>query len=143
MIATQISTVGFKARQIQAALADIGVALVAADMPFGTMHLMGMLRIADRDLAIAWPRRTPHRAIDALRAGGYQVAFLPAEDEAQANRGLNFVTLGPRSLNHRAMPKSISFTCGNASPRNTMMLSGFRSRWSKPRSCAMPVGTPS
>ena len=67
-------------------------------MPFGTMHLMGMLRIADRDLAIAWPRRTPHRAVTALRQCGYQVAFLPAEDEVAANRALNFVTLGPRRI---------------------------------------------
>ena len=86
------------ALQISGALSDIGVQLVAADMPFGTMHLMGMLRIADRDLAICWPRRTPHRAVQALRDSGYQVAFLPDEDEAQANRGLNFVTLGPRRI---------------------------------------------
>lgn len=86
------------ARQIASALAEIGVGLAAADMPFGTMHLMGMLRIADRDLAIAWPRRTPARAVADLRARGYDVAFLPDEDEAQANRGLNFVTLGPRKI---------------------------------------------
>lgn len=86
------------AAQLSAALAEIGVGLVAADMPVGTMHLMGMLRIADRDLAIAWPRRTPHRAVAALRERGYRVAFLPAEDEVQANRALNFVTLGPRRI---------------------------------------------
>ncbi len=78
-------------------------------MPFGTMHLMGMLRIADRDLAIAWPRRTPHRAVTALRAHGYQVAFLPEADEAQATRALNFVTLGPRRI---LMP------AGNAATRD-------------------------
>lgn len=67
-------------------------------MPFGTMHLMGMLRIADKDLAIAWPRRTPHRTVVELRHRGYEVAFLPDEDEVQANRALNFVTLGPRRI---------------------------------------------
>lgn len=86
------------ARQIGAALAAIGAEIIAVDMPFGTMHLMGMLRIADRDLAIAWPRRTPHRAVVALRERGYRVEFLPAADEAQANRALNFVTLGPRRI---------------------------------------------
>lgn len=85
-------------RQIGATLAEIGAALIVVDLPFGTMHLMGMLRIADRDLAIAWPRRTPHRAVTALRAHGYRVAFLPASDEVQANRALNFVTLGPRRI---------------------------------------------
>ena len=86
------------AAQIADALAAIGVDLVAADMPFGTMHLMGMLRIADGDLAIAWPRRTPHRAVAALRARGYRVAFLPEGDEVLTNRALNFVTLGPRHI---------------------------------------------
>lgn len=86
------------AGQIAGALSDIGAYPIAVDMPYGTMHLMGMLRIADRDLAIAWPRRTPHRAVTTLREHGYQIAFLPDEDEAQANRGLNFVTLGPRRI---------------------------------------------
>ena len=85
-------------RQIAACLADQGVATIAADLPFGTMHLMGMLRIADRDLAVAWPRRTPHAAVIALRERGYRVEFLPDQDEAQANRALNFVTLGPRRI---------------------------------------------
>jgi len=84
--------------QIARCLAEQGVTVLAVDLPFGTMHLMGMLRIADRDLAIAWPRRTPHAAVLALRARGVEVAFLPAEDEAQANRALNFVTLGPRRI---------------------------------------------
>jgi len=85
-------------RQVTACLADQGVAVVAVDMPFGTMHLMGMLRIADKDLAIAWPRRTAHAAVMALRERGYTVAFLPDQEEAQANRALNFVTLAPRRI---------------------------------------------
>lgn len=84
--------------QVSAALARIGVEAIPVDMPFGTMHLMGMLRIADGDLAICWPRRTPYAAVMALRARGFEVAFLPNEDEAQANRGMNFVTLGPRRI---------------------------------------------
>lgn len=84
--------------QIQRLFEGLGITLLPADMPFGTMHLMGMLRIVDRDLAIAWPRRTPHGAVMALRERGYEVAFLPDEDEALANRGLNIVTLGPRRV---------------------------------------------
>ena len=86
------------AAQIIDTLVRMGVTALVADMPFGTMHLMGMLRIADKDLAIAWPRRTPHRAVMELRHRGYEVAFLPSEDEVQANRALNFVTLGPRRI---------------------------------------------
>ena len=84
--------------QIGALLAEIGCTLIAVDLPHATMHLMGMLRIADADLAIAWPRRTPHAAVAALRQRGYRVAFLPDEDEAANNRALNFVTLGPRRI---------------------------------------------
>ena len=84
--------------QITHLLADLSVQVIAVDMPFGTMHLMGMLRFADRDLAIAWPRRTPHAAVEALRARGYRVIFLPDEQESSLNRALNFVTLGPRKI---------------------------------------------
>ena len=85
-------------RQVGGLLEEMGVTVIAVDMPFGTMHLMGMLRFADRDLAIAWPRRTPHGAVEALRARGYRVIFLPEEVEAERTRGLNFVTLGPRRI---------------------------------------------
>jgi len=85
-------------RQLAQCLAEQGAAALAVDLPYGTMHLMGMLRIADKDLAIAWPRRTPHAAVVALRERGFAVAFLPDQEEARANRALNFVTLGPRRI---------------------------------------------
>ncbi len=84
--------------QIAAVLAEIGVACHAFDLPYGTMHFMGMLRFADRDLAIAWPRRTPYGLVELARAKGYQVAFLPEGNEIERNRALNFVTLGPRRI---------------------------------------------
>jgi N-dimethylarginine dimethylaminohydrolase len=58
--------------QIAGPLGEIGASLLAVDLPTGTMHLMGMLRIVDRDLAIAWPRRTPHALRGRLpaRSGG-------------------------------------------------------------------------
>ena len=84
--------------QIGGLMAEIGCDLIAVDMPYGTMHLMGMLRIVDADLAIAWPRRTPHAAVTALRERGCEVAFLPDSGEAEHNKAFNFVTLGPRSI---------------------------------------------
>jgi N-dimethylarginine dimethylaminohydrolase len=84
--------------QIAGLCTEIGVELVAVDMPFGTMHLMGMLRITAANLAIAWPRRTPHAAVMLLRQRGYRVEFLPDEDTAQITRALNFVTLGPNRI---------------------------------------------
>jgi len=86
------------AAQIAARLGEIGCTAIPVDMPDGTMHLMGMLRILDRDLAIAWPQRTPHRAVEELRARGMEVAFLPDDGTAAMGPALNAVTLGPRSI---------------------------------------------
>jgi N-dimethylarginine dimethylaminohydrolase len=78
----------------------MGVTVIAVDLPTGAMHLMGLLRLADRDLAIAWRRRTPAAAVEALRERGTRVAFIPegAEAEIRAGMALNFVTLGPRRI---------------------------------------------
>lgn len=84
--------------QLDSLFAEIDCGLIAVDMPFGTMHLMGMLRIVDRDLAIGWPRRTPHRCVDLLRERGYRVEFPPFDDALECYRGINFVTLGPRRI---------------------------------------------
>ena len=84
--------------QITQVLADMGVDVLAADLPYGTMHLMGMLRIVDADLAVAWPRRTPHAVVQACRERGMRVVFLPEVDDHQMNRAVNFVTLGPRRI---------------------------------------------
>jgi len=84
--------------QIGSLLAALGVELIAVDMPFGSMHFMGMLRIVDRDLAICWPRRTPHRCVMLLRELGYDVMFPDLQDDQGSYRGINFVTLGPRRI---------------------------------------------
>lgn len=84
--------------QVRATLAEQGVEVIQVDLPYGTMHLMGMLRIVDRGLAIAWPGRLAVRAVEALRERGYDVAFLPDTREALAGAALNIVTLGPRRI---------------------------------------------
>jgi N-dimethylarginine dimethylaminohydrolase len=84
--------------QITSLLNEMNVQVITVDLPVGTMHLMGILRFLDHDLAIAWPYRLAWRAVEALRERGYQVVYIP--DEAEANHGgaLNFVTLGPREI---------------------------------------------
>lgn len=84
--------------QVTAMLSEMGIAAIPVDMPPDAMHLMGLLRIVDGDLAIAWPGRTPASAIEALRARGCNVAFLPDESEASQGMALNFVTLGSRAI---------------------------------------------
>ena len=84
--------------QLSTTLSEIGCAVVPVDLPFGAMHLMGLRRFADSDLAIAWPRRTPHAAIEALRQRGVRVEFPSLEERADHYRAINFVTLGPRHI---------------------------------------------
>ena len=84
--------------QIARLLEECDVSLTLVDMPFGTMHLMGMLRIVASDLAIAWPRRTPHAAVTLLQEHGYQVVFIEENAETESNKAFNFVTLGPRKI---------------------------------------------
>lgn len=86
------------AAQVAAALHAMGVTTIQADLPYGTMHLMGMLRIVDRDLAIAWPTRLAVRAVEALQQRGYRVIFVPDMREALHGAALNIVTLGPRAV---------------------------------------------
>ena len=79
-------------------LQELGVAVIHVGLAYGAMHMMGALRFADRDLALAWLGRVPYAAVEALRARGYTVLFAPDEDEIKRGMALNFVTLGPGRL---------------------------------------------
>lgn len=84
--------------QIEVALAAVGIEAVQVELPYGTMHLMGMLRIVDKDLAIGWATRLSHRAVGVLREYGYRLEWLPDELEAKERYSFNIVTLGPRKV---------------------------------------------
>jgi len=58
-------------------LHEIGVSTIQVDLPCGTMHLMGMLQIVDRDLALTWPTRLAVRAVEALQRW---LSFRPAQE---------------------------------------------------------------
>lgn len=98
LLATGLRTNAHGAEQVAASLREMDVTVVPVGLPYGAMHLMGQLRIADRDLAIAWPGRVPFAAVQSLREHGYSVLFLPDEDEAKWGMALNFVTLAPRRI---------------------------------------------
>jgi arginine deiminase len=86
------------AAQVADALRPLGVDTIIVDQPPGTMHLMGQLRIVDRDLAVVWQSRIDSQTVLALRARGYAVQPIPDEQEAERTFALNFVTLGPRRI---------------------------------------------
>jgi arginine deiminase len=86
------------AAQVASTLTEMGADVIQVDLPYGSMHLMGMLRFADRDLAIGWPTQLVHRGVEALKRHGFEVVFIPDEAEAKRGKALNFVTLGPREV---------------------------------------------
>jgi len=98
LLTTGLRTNDEGAAQVQSLLEEMGLQVVRVDLPFGTMHLLGQLNFADRDLAVGWPGRAPHRALKLLRARGFEVLWLPDEVEARERMALNFVALGPRRV---------------------------------------------
>ncbi len=85
-------------RQVSTVLAEMGVTVIPIDLPIGTMHLMGILRFLDSNLAMIWPYRLAWKAVDILKQVGYRVIFLPDPGEATQYGAFNFVTLGPRKV---------------------------------------------
>ena len=84
------------ANQVERMLREIGVKeVVRVGLPYGAMHLDGLLNLLDRDLAVIWPRRTPYKIVQTLRERGLR--FIEIEDEVTAQNclPLNFVALAP------------------------------------------------
>jgi arginine deiminase len=86
------------ARQVAAVLHEMGVDAVVVELPAGTMHLMGQLRIVDRDLAFYWEGRFSDPGLRALAERGYRTVPFPDLAEARDGFAHNFVTLGPREI---------------------------------------------
>ncbi len=86
------------ASQIAATLEETDVETLAVDMPYGTMHFMGLLRIVSDSLAVCWWRRTPFATVRALEERGYRIVWLPDESDLDLGRAFNFVTLGPDKI---------------------------------------------
>ena len=98
LLATGLRTNREGAAQVAATLAEQGIDVVPAGLPYGAMHLMGTLRFPAPDLAVAWPGRVPYAAVEALRARGYRVLMMPEEEKTQRRVALNFVTLAPGQI---------------------------------------------
>ena len=97
IVATGLRTNARGADQVEWALRSIGADVVQVDLPYGSMHLMGTLRLAGPGLAIGYPGRTPHRAVHALRDLDYQVLWVP-DREKTSMLALNFITLEPYKI---------------------------------------------
>jgi N-dimethylarginine dimethylaminohydrolase len=83
------------ADQVEWALRSLGVEVVRVQLPFGAMHLDGLLNFPDRDLAVIWPRRTPFPVWRTLHERGFRFVEVEDEVEAQECLPMNFVALAP------------------------------------------------
>lgn len=98
LLATGLRTNQEGARQVLTTLTEMGVEVLRTHLPAGTMHLMGQLRVLDRDLAVVWRGRLGGDAVESLEAKGFRVLFIPDEVEAREGFALNVVPLGPRRI---------------------------------------------
>ena len=83
------------ADQVERMLREIGAEVVRVGLPYGAMHLDGCLAILDHDLAVIWPRRTPFRVVQVLRAREFRFVEVADEQEAFHELPLNGVCLAP------------------------------------------------
>lgn len=95
--ATGLRTNEAGADQVAWALRSVGAEVVRVDLPYGSMHLMGTLRLAGPGIAVGRPGRLPNRAVRALRERGYRLLWVSDADKVQ-RKALNFVTLEPRKI---------------------------------------------
>ena len=98
MVATGHRTNHEGLAQVAYILNEMGVDVFHVGLPYGSMHLMGGLRIIDKDLALCWPGRVPYDTVAELRERGFDVYFIPDLDEAVRGMPLNLVTLAPMKV---------------------------------------------
>jgi N-dimethylarginine dimethylaminohydrolase len=84
------------ADQVERMLREIGVKeVVRVGLPYGAMHLDGLLNFLDRDLAVIYPKRTPHKIVQTLQRRGFRLIDVEDEEEAHTRLPMNFVALEP------------------------------------------------
>ncbi|RIK43710.1 MAG: amidinotransferase [Chloroflexi bacterium] len=87
------------ADQVERMLREIGVAeVVRVQLPWGAMHLDGLLNFLDRDLAVVWPRRTPFPVVRTLLERDFRIIEVEDEREAHEQLPMNFVALAPGKI---------------------------------------------
>ncbi len=84
--------------QVRVTLAELGVEATPVDVDPLAMHLMGAVRIVDRDLAFVRQGLVSDGIAPVLASRGYDVCPFPDERENREGMAHNFVTVGPRKI---------------------------------------------
>jgi arginine deiminase len=98
LLGTGVRTNDEGARQVAASLAEQHVATIRVPQPQESMHLMGHLRIVDRDLALTRRGLLDDVATTTLRERGFQIRCFPDDAEMERGSAHNVVVLGPRRI---------------------------------------------
>lgn len=84
--------------QLRSILRTQGVRTVAVKMPRGVQHLLGILQIVDRDLALVRTEKAPRSLLRLLQDHGYKIVEVPESVEVKLKMGFNFVTVKRRTI---------------------------------------------
>lgn len=84
--------------QLKRILGAQGIACASVTMPKGVQHLLGLLQIVDRDLAVLRTAKAPASLPRLLKKLGYRVIEVEETDEVRVKLGFNFVTVRPRQI---------------------------------------------
>lgn len=88
--------VGFK--QVRDCLTPQGVDCVEIKLPKGIQHLLGILQVIDKDLAIVRRELIPDKVRRILRELNYDLIELDETFEITNRQAMNIVTFGPRCI---------------------------------------------
>jgi N-dimethylarginine dimethylaminohydrolase len=84
--------------QLSQLLAFQGVAAVGVPLPDGVQHLLGLLQLVDKDLALLRAEIAPASLKAILRKNKISVIPVPEGGETSRRQGMNIVTVAPRRL---------------------------------------------
>jgi len=85
-------------RQLRTNLAAQDIECVAVKMPRGVQHLLGLLQIVDRRIAVVRTAKAPPQLLRLLKKRGFRVIGVKESDEVREKLGFNFVAVAPRKI---------------------------------------------
>ncbi|MFH1618494.1 MAG: arginine deiminase family protein [bacterium] len=84
--------------QLRNVLALQGVNTLKAALPVGVQHLLGLLQIVDRKLALLRVDKATGRIKSLLKQKKFNIIPVPETDEVRLRQGMNIVTIAPRRI---------------------------------------------
>lgn len=95
-VGKRTNELGFQ--QVQASLQELGVLCVKVALPATIQHLLGILQIVDRDLAVVRGELLSPASKGALQQAGLQLIELAETPEVTERYAMNLLTIAPRTV---------------------------------------------